>query len=58
MDKTWTKHGQNMDMYQSRKADFIKTPLLSLASMTPMILIQFNDAPPWGIPPDNTKKTD
>ena len=29
-----------------RKADFIKTPLLSLASMTPTILIQFNDAPP------------
>ena len=49
-DNLWTKHGQNMDkiwtLYQSRKADFIKTPLLSLASVTPHILIQFNDEHP------------
>ena len=49
-DKIGTRHGQNRDMYeslyQSRKADFIKTPLLSLASVTPNILIQFNDEHP------------
>ena len=50
MDKIWTKYGhvpvKKSGLYQSRKADFIKTPLLSLASVTPNILIQFNDAPP------------